>query len=228
MANARPGRGFAEDDRMKRMVWITIGTLLLLGAGLASAQSLGDVARSTRKEKAQQNPSTRHYDNDNLPKGDHLSVVGPPPAATADGDNQTEKASGQAAPAAPANGGDQTGEAPAAPAAPATASPDPKTSAQEGKKPADDWSKKIDEQKQKLDTLSRDLDLTQREYQLRAAAMYSDVGNRLRNAAAWDKEDADFKKQLDEKQKAVDAAKQQLDDLQEEARKAGAPAADRE
>ena len=51
--------------------------------------------------------------------------------------------------------------------------------------------------------------------------MYSDAGNRLRNASTWDKEDADFKKQLEEKQKAVDAAKQDLDNLTEKARKAG-------
>ncbi len=51
--------------------------------------------------------------------------------------------------------------------------------------------------------------------------MYSDAGNRLRNSANWDKEDADFKKQLDEKQKAVDAAKQDLENLTEQARKAG-------
>jgi len=68
----------------------------------------------------------------------------------------------------------------------------------------------------------------QREYQLRAAAMYADAGNRLRNSGNWDKEDADYKQKIAEKKKAADAAKQELDDMQENARKAGVPSSVRE
>ena len=88
-------------------------------------------------------------------------------------------------------------------------------------KAADEWAKKLDQQKQKIDSLNHDLDLEQREYRLRAAAMYGDAGNRLRNQAQWDKDDAQYKSDIDEKQKAIDAARQQLDNMQEEARKAG-------
>jgi hypothetical protein len=88
-------------------------------------------------------------------------------------------------------------------------------------KTADEWAKKLDQQKQKIDSLNHDLDLEQREYRLRAAAMYGDAGNRLRNQAQWDKDDAQYKSDIDEKQKAIDAARQQLDNMQEEARKAG-------
>jgi hypothetical protein len=58
--------------------------------------------------------------------------------------------------------------------------------------------------------------------------MYSDAGNRMRNSAQWDKEDRDYKQQIEDKQKAVDAAKQGLDDLMEQARKAGVPSKMRE
>jgi hypothetical protein len=58
--------------------------------------------------------------------------------------------------------------------------------------------------------------------------MYADAGNRLRNSAEWDKEDADYKKKIADKKKAVDEAKQQMDDMQEEARKAGVPSSVRE
>jgi hypothetical protein len=58
--------------------------------------------------------------------------------------------------------------------------------------------------------------------------MYADAGNRLRNQADWDKQDAQYKQQIADKQKAVEDAKQKLEDLQEEARKAGAPASVRE
>ena len=66
---------------MKRIIWIAIGALLL-GVNPANAQSLGDVARSVRKGKTQQSPENRRFDNDNLPKTDHLSIVGPPVADT--------------------------------------------------------------------------------------------------------------------------------------------------
>ena len=71
---------------MKRMNWMAIAALFLLTTSFASAQSLGDVARSTRKGKTQTAATNHKFDNDNLPKGDHLSVVGPStpanPAAT--------------------------------------------------------------------------------------------------------------------------------------------------
>ena len=67
-----------------------------------------------------------------------------------------------------------------------------------------------------------------REYRLRAAAMYADVGNRLRNSVSWDKEDREYKQQIAEKEKAVADAKQKLDDMQESARKAGVPSSVRE
>src|SRR5260370_422652 len=56
-----------------------------------------------------------------------------------------------------------------------------------------------------------------------AAAMYGDVGNRLRNSADWDKQDAQYKQQIADKQKALDDAKQKLEDLREEGRTAGVP-----
>ena len=58
---------------------------------------------------------------------------------------------------------------------------------------------------------------------LRAAAFYADAGNRLRNAGSWDKEDAQYKQQLAEKQKTLDTAKEELQDSRERARKAGVP-----
>ena len=86
-----------------------------------------------------------------------------------------------------------------------------------------EWQSKITEQKNQIELASRELDVTQREYQLRAAAMYADTGNRLRNEAQWDKQDAEYKQKIADKQKAVDDAKQKLSDMQEEARKAGVP-----
>ncbi len=92
----------------------------------------------------------------------------------------------------------------------------------------DEWKKKIAGQKGQVDMLTRELDVTQREYRLRSAAFYADAGNRLRNSGSWDKEDAQYKQQIDQKQKALDSAKKQLEDMQDQARKAGVPSGMRE
>ncbi len=82
----------------------------------------------------------------------------------------------------------------------------------------------LDAQKKQLDLLSRELDVLNREYRLRAASYYADAGNRLRDPTNWDKEDAQFKQQIAAKQKELDSAKQHLENVQEQARKAGVPA----
>jgi len=189
---------------MKRMIamGITLGTLLLLGAGTVSAQtssqtsgpSLGDAARAARKKKAQAEPATKQYDNDNLPKNETLSVVGPEPSATTTSGQQDSS--------------QQEAQAKAA-------------TEEQNKQAADDMQKKLDAQKAKIDQLAHELDLDQREYRLRAAVFYSDAGNRLRDSSQWDKDDAHYKTDIESKQKALDDAKAQLADLQEQARKAG-------
>jgi hypothetical protein len=90
------------------------------------------------------------------------------------------------------------------------------------------WGDRLAQQQQTIDLLTRELDVLQREYQIRAAAMYADVGSRLRNSADWDKQDAQYKQQIADKQKALEDAKQKLEELREEARKAGVPSSIRE
>jgi len=184
---------------MKQMKIMAIGTLLLLGMSGAVAQSLGDYAREARKKKADTSAASHHYDNDNLPTTDGgLSVVGPQPAS----ENNAAQAAGAASAKTPGSGA-------------------PVDRSAESRKASDDLKKKIDQQKEKLDGLNRDLDLEQREYRLRAAAFFGDAGERLRNSAQWDKDDRQFKNDIDSKQKAIEGARQQLDELQEQARKAG-------
>jgi len=183
------------------MKWIAAAALLMLASGTVAAQSqttsLGDYARSIRKNKPEPNTASQHYDNDNLPTNGALSVVGPAPS----------QSSPVASPA----------KADAASAAPAAA--DPK--AADRQKANDELQKKIDAQKEKLDSLTHDLDLEQREYRMRAAVFYSDAGNRLRDAATWDKQDAQYKSDMESKQKAIESAKEQLTQLQEDAHRAG-------
>ncbi len=198
---------------MKRIayVWLAAAILATTLVTLSGAQSgsLGDYAREARKLKGQKPPVTKQFDNDNLPKTDKLSIVG----------NAAEMPA-----AKPAN---QT-----QPAAQADKSAQPKDeekdSAAERQKGYKEWQKKIASQRSQMDLLARELDVLQREYRLRAAAFYADAGNRLRNQADWDKEDSGYKQKIADKQKAYSEAKQQVEDLQERARKAGVPAAMRE
>ncbi|HWW15904.1 MAG TPA: hypothetical protein VN310_14685 [Candidatus Dormibacteraeota bacterium] len=198
---------------MKRITYIglvvALSTLLL--GSLAGAQApkqspdqppLGDYARKVRKDPAAAKAKPKVFDNDNLPTEDKLSVVGQKPAA-------------DAIVPAPADDKDAAG------AKPAAAKPED----EQAKKQAEwkGWQDKLTAQKDSIDLAARELDVLQREYQLRAAAMYADAGNRIRNEAAWDKQDAEYKQKIADKQKAVDDAKAKLDEMKEGARKAGVP-----
>jgi hypothetical protein len=204
---------------MKRIVYIAFVTGLftfLLGSLAAQTSSsvpdqpLGDYARKVHKDPDAAKAKPKVFDNDNLPKDDKLSVVGQPidESSTA---------------AAPADSNDKS-------AAPETkdkdaAKPPSAKDDEKAKKEADwkTWQDKLGGQKEQIDLASRELDVLQREYQLRAAEMYADAGNRLRNSAQWDKQEAEYKQKIADKQKAVDDGKQKLEDMQEEARKAGVP-----
>jgi hypothetical protein len=180
---------------MKHTKQLAIATLVLLGVGAAAAQSLGDLARAARKHKTEPSTASRHYDNDNLPTDQQLSIVGPPPTAGTNAGPGAASANAAAPTAAPSPSGDR--------------------------QKADELKAKLETQKAKIDALNHELDLDQREYRLKAASFYGDAGERMRNAAQWDKEDTQYKSDIDGKQKALDAARQELDDLQEQGRKAG-------
>lgn len=186
---------------MKHMKPLVIATLVLLGIGGAAAQSLGDYARTVRKDKAEPTSTSRHYDNDNLPTSQPLSVVGPPPAADANAAPEAADAKSKSAEKAP-------------PVNPAAADA-------ERQKTEDEWKKKLDAQKEKVDSLNHDLDLQQREYRLRVATQYDSQGNRIQNAGQWGKEDEKYRNDTEAKQKALEAAQQELNDTQDQARKAG-------
>jgi hypothetical protein len=214
---------------MKYTVKIALGfvflssTLLIVsaaeGQAMAATQdqsSLADYARKVNKSTGGAKAKPKVFDNDNLPKDDKLSVVGQEKAGEASTENRTapdEKTPAVPKAAAKDNATKDNGTKDTAP------------EDQQAKKQAEwkGWQQKIASQNDQISLASRELDVTQREYQLRAAAMYADAGNRLRNATQWDKEEANYKQQLADKQKALDEAKQKLADMKEEAFKAGVP-----
>lgn len=209
---------------MKRaaLLFTTAAFVAILAVSCASAQDapLGDLARQVRKQKPA--PTNKTFDNDNLPKDDKVSVVGQAPEQSSDGNPQDPNntapraadPAAQAADAAKAGNGEQKSS----------------TDEEQAKKQAmwKEWQNKIKQQRDAIDLANRELDVANREYRLRAAAFYADAGNRLRNSASWDKEDSQYKDQIAAKQKTLDDAKKTLDDMQEEARKAGVPSSVRD
>jgi hypothetical protein len=217
---------------MKRIAISGMGLVLALGFAAMSAgaqdqtssntqsssgQSLGDYARQVRKDPGTP-AKAKVFDNDNLPREDKLSIVGKTTddaSASAPSQNDASNSPG-AVESKPATGDQSAGMA-------KTPGSDPNKDAANKQ-----WSDKLASQQSQIDLLNRELDVAQKEYQLRAAAMYADAGNRLRNSADWDKQDAQYKQQIADKQKALEDAKQKLDDMQEDARKAGVPNSVRE
>ena len=206
---------------MKRIAYVFLAGILLAGmlSPVAGAQSepLGDYARSIRKEDKRE--VGKKYDNDNLPTGDKISIVGNAaeskedanPGSTSDASSaKPEDSSTAVTPDSPAQDNQK------------------KADSGDGQKSSDQWKQNFAAQKAKVDLLTRELDVAQREYRLRAAAFYADAGARLRNQGSWDNEDAQYKQQIAQKQKAVDDAKKALDDLKEQGRKTGVAAHDRE
>lgn len=177
-----------------KLIAILTLTVFCFGIGIAGAQSVADAARAARKKKPETTATIHHYDNDNLPANDGggVSVVGPPPASIAQ-----------------------------PPADDKAIHPDPAAAAAERQKAADEWKTKLDQQKAKIDFLNHELDIYQRELRLRAAAVYSDPAARGRNAAEWDRADAQYKADIEAKQKAIEDARHEMDQMQESARKAG-------
>lgn len=180
---------------------------LLVVAGVAQGQSLGDAARKLRQNKPAET-SPKVITNDDLREAPLAPALPEAKSDSADAKN-------------PADDKDKDKNAEAEKAK--------KTDPEADQAKLDkEWSKKIDDQKQKIADMAHELDLMQRENKLRAASYYADAGTRLRNQQSYAEEDRKYQKDIADKQKELDDAKANLADLQEEARKAGASAKSRE
>jgi hypothetical protein len=207
---------------MKSIAYVWLAATILAGTltTVSGAQSepLGDYARAVRKGKKQEKlESGKRFDNDNLPRTDKLSIVGNATQEPVSSDAEAQAAQNDAE--AQKAQTDQKAEDSAK-----MSESKPGEPAKDRQKMYDEWKKKISTQQGQVNLLTREMDVMQGEYRLRAAAFYADAGNRLRNAGSWDKEDTQYKQRLAEKQKTLDTAKEELQDLRERARKAGVPA----
>jgi hypothetical protein len=181
---------------------LAVSVVVVASAMLAAAQSdsLGDYARSVRKEKHP--PAKLVYTNDNLPTNTTISVVGP----------AAQPAEEKAA-AKPADENEKPAPPKDAKEAKSAEKPTPQTD--------EEWQDQIGAEKKGLADLEHELDLEQREYKLHEAAYYADAGNQLRDQKNWIDQENKYRADIADKQKQIEDAKTQLQDTEEQARKAG-------
>jgi vacuolar-type H+-ATPase subunit I/STV1 len=198
-----------------------------LSTAQTSTPSLGDYARSVRQNKPQAAKApAKVYDNDTIPSATTISVVGTAPQTVADASKNDKDTTQPDAKTADAKTSDQpdakTAEAKSTDKSAAdskavdkagdkkAAEVRPGQSLEERQKAFDAWKTKIADQKKKIDQLARELN----DYQHNST---------LAQVSVWP-ETQKYGQGLAEKQKALEQAKTELSELQEQARKAGVPA----
>lgn len=180
---------------------VLAGALALLGIACFGpqglAQSLGDVARQARAEKAAAPKARRVFTNENMPREGGLSTYTTPAAPAPAAKGKEEKAAG----AGTAEDKDKK-----------------KASAEEEK----EWRQKFAALREKLSYEERKLDVLQRELNLAQIQNYSDPNVALREQHA--RTEINTRMQEMEKQKAaVDSVKKEIAALEEELRRKNLP-----
>ncbi len=199
---------------MKRTIWL-LGILLIVcqfgWTQTRRREPLGDAARRARAARAGLNLSNvPFYNNDNLPKGGAVSLMGRTNASKGGGSKA-------------AAGGSATGGAEAAGAGGAAA----------GQSAGDDcdetcWRGKFTAARQAIKGAEKELDILQREEKLARTQYYKDPNQAQReqysNSTAGGAELRQLKSDIETKRKDVEKLKQDLRTLEGDLRKAGKPA----
>jgi hypothetical protein len=176
----------------------TIAALILLTAGVASAQSLADVARQEEARRKAVAGAGKVYTNEALQPAPPPSP-GSVPAAT---------------------------PAPAAPAAPAAPDADGAKPADPAAKPAlnaeAEWKKRMADTREALSRAQAFAEALQTRINVLSADFVNEADPIKRNVVATDREKA--LKELDRVKAEVTAHQKMITQIQEEARKAGVPA----
>ncbi len=194
---------------MKRLnMTLLILTSLLTGMAVAQSDSLADAARKHRQQQAGKTPAAKIYTNDNLPATETISTVGAPTSESAH----------------PSDNGDATAADPnAATKDGAKADASKPDDDQQRQKTWEDWRDKIQKQKASVEQMEKDNAELERQFKLTTGNFYNSAQQRVYDGAAMAKEDAAYKEQMEQKKKALDDAKEKIDALQEDARRAGVP-----
>lgn len=175
--------------------FVVIAIAVVLGIG-AYAQSLGDAARQNRKQPKPQASKT-YTDED-------VRSVETPAETTEEKKASDEKKS----------------ETTEASSIVKTAEAD-KNDTDDPARAEQKWKAQFAEQQQKVSRLEKEQQLADREHKLRAAVFYADAGARLRDDKKWAEEERKHKNEMSKLEQDLKTAKEKLDQIREDARKAG-------
>lgn len=192
---------------MKRSIWLLL--VMMFGSLLGVAQtqpatqstsslqsSLAEAAAKARAEK-KAIPAKHVYTNDD---------IAAPEPAPADAKNATEEDSKTDADK-DAKGKDK----------------DKKDTKAEAAKAAEALKAKMADLKKSIADQQKDISLMEREHQIKTAEYYADAGTQLRTSGQWFVDEQKYQDDLTAKKKALSDAQTALDNLSEQARKAGVP-----
>jgi len=196
--------------RMKKLLLLLSLCISMLSLSAAAQDSLADVARKARANR-HVNSSAPVIDNDMIPSALPSTLT---PAEKTKGTDTQPNADKTGQPKKDDGSADKKGDA-----------KDQEKAAAAGTEPkkTEDLKKQVDDQRKEITQLQRELDVAEREARLRAAAYYADAGAMLRNQGRFLEESRQQQAEIDSKKQAVADAKLKLDDLQEQARRAGIP-----
>lgn len=229
-----------------KLAWSLLAAVILtLACGVAAAQSqnesLGDYARAVKKIKPESGADTsKVYDNDNLPAEGTVSVVGSQSAQSDDSTDQSADEKEQPANKTQGQSADKTqgssdsdanktdAKSHSADADQPKAKKDdlqlkPGQSDEDREKALAALKTRLAAQRDKVSLLSRELDVLKGEYNLKATQFYNDAVRRAQNQSGLIPDDAKYKQQIADKQKALDDANSELTKMQDDARSQGAP-----
>jgi hypothetical protein len=184
-----------------RILALAAAVLLLTLAATAQEASLGELARQQRQQK-KPGRALKVFTNDDLG-----TAATPPPDKHEEAANPPEKAK-----AANADGGAEQQE-----------------SGEDAEKArSKEFRKRIEAQKKAIASLEHEIDLIQREMNVDSAVYYADAGTRLRDDKQWTEKRMKALDEIESKKKELATAKDKLDEIREEGRKAGVPQAELE
>lgn len=193
---------------MNALTRFVIVVVLSMSACTLLAQSLGDVARETRN--APRPRAKKLVTNDEIPSVDTMSTASGGAKDLADGNDSKTNPKGENK----ADGEKNAKGAGAGSAAPAK-------NAEEQKKLEAEWNAKFSQEQEKISLLDREFKVSEQEYKEKQIAHMADVNGRVNNQQQYAEAEKLDQDDLAQKREKLNAERQKLESMQEDARHSG-------
>jgi len=194
---------------MNALTRFVIVLVLILGAGTLLAQSLGDVARETRN--APRPRAKKVVTNDEIPPVDTMSTASAAKDSAEGNDSKTN----------PKGENRADGEKDAKGAGSGSAARAPAKNAEEQRKLEAEWNAKFSQEQEKISLLDREFKVSEQEYKQKQITHMADVNGRVNNQEQYAQAEKLDQEDLAQKREKLNAERQKLESMQEDARHAG-------